>query len=287
MLALCKRVLSRLWVHFPPPDNHRGVPDSWLVWTDYVLKWFCKNIEQFAICLLPEDLIKNTIIKLYLHNSKYATMLLKAHALCWESLNFDFTLKDSVITPPNKQDTKSKQEWWVSEFQSTDAVKSCVLWHVCLYRSACVIKSPLTLACHWSLFIASGSYPWHTFGLQNGILTSWCPGSAKHSVLHAVSIKWHSAPLCYIQIWWELHWQKWHEVWWADQALDNHIGLEYGNRVCVCVYMGYTLYLRVMDCRRIYCFENFPDADAGKPWVFVWHVCPVLFTWECLCRVRD
>ena len=134
------------------------------------------------------------------------------------------------------------------------AVNSCVLWHVSIYQSACVIRSSLSLACHWSLFIASGSYSWHTFGLQNEILTSWCPGSAKHSVLYVDSVKWLSAPLCYIQIWWELHWQKWQEVWWADKALDNHIGLECVAIVCVCVCVcvcvwGYTLCLCVINCR--------------------------------------
>ena len=164
MLALCKRVFRRLWVHFPPPDNHRGDPGSWLVWGDYVPKWFCKNSEQFTICLLSEDLIKNTIIKLYLHNSKYATMLLKAHTLCWKSLNFDFTSKSSVITPPNKQDTKSKQEWWVSEFQSTDGSKKlCALTYVTVSKRLCYQRPPLSgmsLKSFYCLWLLSLTHLW-------------------------------------------------------------------------------------------------------------------------------
>lgn len=145
---------------FPPPENRWGVPDSWLVWTDYLPKLFCKNCSQFTMCLLCEDLIKNTIIKLYLHNSKYATMLLKAHTLCWKSLNFDFTLKHDVIIPPNKQNTKSKQQSRVSASQSTDGSKQlCALTCEYISKRLCYQKLPLSgmslksFYCLWLLFL--------------------------------------------------------------------------------------------------------------------------------------
>ncbi len=123
------------------------------------------------------------------------------------------------------------------------------------------------------------------FGLRNGILTSWCPGSAKYSALHVDSVKWHSAPLCYIQIWWELHWQRWQrEIWWPDRALDNHRGSE-----CVIVSVSvhwlcaYTasvfVYLCGMGCREDLLFWELPWWTEEErytasvwmlrgPWVF-------------------
>lgn len=108
-------------------------------------------------------------------------------------------------------------------------------------------------------------------------LTHSLARSAKHRVLHAVRAKWPTAPLCYIQIWWELQ-KRWQEVWWP--ALDNHPCVNGATQmVFLRIYVGWAEV-------RTDCFGNLrTDRDTQtSAWMlrsrFVEKFRPVLFTWE-------
>lgn len=79
-------------------------------------------------------------------------------------------------------------------------------------------------------------------------------------MLHVVSVKWHIAPLCYIQIWWELQSKRWQEVWWPDNALDNLLCVTAVCLSCACIVF-FCIYVGWAEVR-IYCFENYPNGDS-------------------------
>lgn len=78
-------------------------------------------------------------------------------------------------------------------------------------------------------------------------------------------------------------------------SLDNHTGLEGGDvNVCVCFFWNVQLPVCISLCVLIYslwaagkilCFETI-SASLNDENPFYLNLCPVLFTWECLCRLE-